>query len=135
MRLLLDTHALIWASLDSSQLSSTARSALDDDRNIVVVSVVSLWEVVTKQAAGTLVIRAELRAWLADRGIPAVGVRMQGQRHPVAEKENDAGDDEKGGHDPPRSRAGCGPPRRLGSPWYPIGLPRPRWTDSEVSAP
>ena len=54
MRLLLDTHALLWWLADSKELSVDARSAIADGSNEVVVSAASAWEVSIKRAAGKL---------------------------------------------------------------------------------
>ena len=55
MRLLLDSHALIWWYEGSSRLSPPARQALqDDDHNEVVVSAASAWEIATKHRSGRL---------------------------------------------------------------------------------
>jgi PIN domain nuclease of toxin-antitoxin system len=54
MRLLLDTHALIWWLAGDAQLSSIARSAIEDEGNEVFVSAASAWEVATKHRLGKL---------------------------------------------------------------------------------
>ncbi len=54
MRCLVDTHALLWALGEPSALSSTAREALSDPANVVVVSSASLWECAIKSAIGKL---------------------------------------------------------------------------------
>ncbi len=54
MRLLLDTHVLIWACQDSSRLSEPARIALDSDENVVFVSAASAWELSIKCTTGKL---------------------------------------------------------------------------------
>ena len=54
MILLLDTHALIWALEDSPRLSATARAAIADGKNQVLVSVASGWEIAIKRALGRL---------------------------------------------------------------------------------
>ena len=54
MRLLLDTHALIWALEGSRKLSKTALSAIENTRNDVIVSAVSAWEIAIKKALGRL---------------------------------------------------------------------------------
>ena len=48
MRYLIDTHILIWQAQDSVRLLPAARALLHDPRNILVFSVVSLWEIVIK---------------------------------------------------------------------------------------
>ncbi len=54
MRLLLDTHALIWWILDHPKLGRRARQALIDLDNTVYVSAVSGWEIATKYRFGKL---------------------------------------------------------------------------------
>lgn len=48
MRLLLDTHALLWWWNDAPQLPEAARSAMADPANTVFVSAASGWEIATK---------------------------------------------------------------------------------------
>ena len=43
MNLLLDTHPLIWLLEGSADLSNPALIAIEDTRNSVYVSVVSIW--------------------------------------------------------------------------------------------
>lgn len=50
MRLLLDTHLLLWASQKSSRLSSAALRYIGDPDNELVFSVASLWEFGIKYA-------------------------------------------------------------------------------------
>ena len=54
MRLLLDTHALIWWLAADQALSSTARDAIADSSNDVFVSAASAWEITTKHRIGKL---------------------------------------------------------------------------------
>ena len=54
MRLLLDTHALIWWWTADDRLSAAARSAIADEGNEVFVSAASAWEISTKQRLGKL---------------------------------------------------------------------------------
>ena len=54
MRLLLDTHALIWLFEGNPRLSATAREAIDDPRAEVHVSAVSALEITTKYRIGKL---------------------------------------------------------------------------------
>jgi PIN domain nuclease of toxin-antitoxin system len=48
LRLLLDTHVLIWALGMPDRLSSTARAAIESGENDVFVSVVTPWELAIK---------------------------------------------------------------------------------------
>ena len=45
MRVLLDTHALIWAGLRSVKLSTTARDVIGDPDTVRLVSAVSAYEI------------------------------------------------------------------------------------------
>ena len=54
MRLLLDTHALIWWLAGDAQLSTRARRAIEDESNEIFVSAASAWEVATKHRLGKL---------------------------------------------------------------------------------
>jgi PIN domain nuclease of toxin-antitoxin system len=55
MKILLDTHALIWAGATPGRLSRRAAEALDDTDNEVLVSAASAWEIATKVRLGRLV--------------------------------------------------------------------------------
>jgi len=48
MRLLLDTHILIWIAQDSPRLSPKARATIVDPENEKFFSVVSIWEIAIK---------------------------------------------------------------------------------------
>ena len=48
MRLLLDTHALLWFLAGDEKLSGVARALVEDDGNEVLVSAGSLWEIAIK---------------------------------------------------------------------------------------
>ncbi|HEX5321319.1 MAG TPA: type II toxin-antitoxin system VapC family toxin [Stellaceae bacterium] len=54
MRLLLDTHALLWWFMDDRRLSRVAGAALDDTANELFVSAVAAYEIVYKQGLGRL---------------------------------------------------------------------------------
>ena len=48
MRILLDTHALLWYYLGDAQLSTKARDLIDDPANSKLVSPASYWELAIK---------------------------------------------------------------------------------------
>lgn len=52
MKLLLDTHLLLWAAGQPDRLSAAARSLLDDLNNELLFSSASLWEVAIKRGLG-----------------------------------------------------------------------------------
>ncbi|WP_336922368.1 type II toxin-antitoxin system VapC family toxin [Aquipuribacter sp. SD81] len=53
MRYLLDTHVLLWLLTDEP-VESSARTALADPANDVLVSMASLWEIAIEQGLGRL---------------------------------------------------------------------------------
>nr|VFJ51427.1 MAG: PIN domain nuclease, a component of toxin-antitoxin system (PIN domain) [Candidatus Kentron sp. FW]VFJ57634.1 MAG: PIN domain nuclease, a component of toxin-antitoxin system (PIN domain) [Candidatus Kentron sp. FW]VFJ73470.1 MAG: PIN domain nuclease, a component of toxin-antitoxin system (PIN domain) [Candidatus Kentron sp. FW] len=54
MRVLLDTHALLWWFTDDNRLSETAREIIANEKNDIFVSAASAWEIATKQRIGKL---------------------------------------------------------------------------------
>jgi len=54
LRLLLDTHALLWWFADDAALSRRAHAAISDAKNDVWVSAASVWEIAIKQRLGKL---------------------------------------------------------------------------------
>jgi PIN domain nuclease of toxin-antitoxin system len=54
VRLLLDTHALLWWLTDDPSLSPAARRAIGRPGNLVLVSAASAWEIGTKVRLGRL---------------------------------------------------------------------------------
>ncbi len=52
MRLLLDTHLLIWALDEPERLNATTRAIVEDEGNEVLFSVASIWEIAIKSASG-----------------------------------------------------------------------------------
>jgi PIN domain nuclease of toxin-antitoxin system len=52
MRLLLDTHVLLWALATPARLPQDARQALEDPANEVLFSAASIWEIAIKARLG-----------------------------------------------------------------------------------
>src|SRR5215469_18794135 len=52
MKLLLDTHLLLWAAGDPNRLSASARSLIENPDNELLFSAASIWEVVIKRGLG-----------------------------------------------------------------------------------
>jgi len=85
VRLLLDTHALIWFAFDSPELSERARDVLLDLENEVLVSAASAWEITTKVRIGKLPIASrfavEFRTKVQGLGFKELAVTVDhGQR-------------------------------------------------------
>jgi PIN domain nuclease of toxin-antitoxin system len=54
VRLLIDTHVLLWWRDDSLRLSDHVRREIANPNNEICVSVVTLWEIVLKRGSGKL---------------------------------------------------------------------------------
>ena len=54
MRLLLDTHTLLWWLDGDRRLSAKARRGIANETNTILVSAVSAWEITTKARLGKL---------------------------------------------------------------------------------
>lgn len=71
MRLLLDTHLLLWAANDSGRLSAKARRLINDPLNDLLFSSASLWEIAIKNSQGKAGFQVDprlLRRNLLDNG-------------------------------------------------------------------
>jgi len=62
MRLLLETHALLWFLAADRRLGARARQLIEAAENTVMISIVSLWEIALKSRVGKL--RIDLDALL-----------------------------------------------------------------------
>ena len=65
MRLLLDTHTIIWHVGHHASLSQTASAAIENPANQTYISAVSLWEMAIKSSLGKLTLRHPIREILA----------------------------------------------------------------------
>lgn len=65
MRVLLDTHTLLWWLDGDRRLSRRAHRAIANDANIVLVSAASAWEIATKVRIGKLPGAVEVAADIA----------------------------------------------------------------------
>lgn len=80
MKLLLDSHTLIWFLADDPRLSAMAAAVLDDNANVAYVSAASAWEITTKHRIGKLPDAAEIANDFAtvvrERGFEALPVSI-----------------------------------------------------------
>src|SRR5437660_5086396 len=77
MKLLLDTHLLLWAAGQPDKLSPTARNLIDNPENEPLFSAASLWEVAIKRGIGRDDFQVDprlLRRGLLDNGYEELAV-------------------------------------------------------------
>lgn len=80
LRLLLDTHALIWWLAGDEALSSRAREAIEDEGNSIAVSAASAMEIATKFRIGKLpdaaLLAQDFEAIIADQGFVELAITV-----------------------------------------------------------
>jgi PIN domain nuclease of toxin-antitoxin system len=67
MKLLLDTHAFIWWDSEPSRLSPRALALCQNPENLLIVSVVSIWEMQIKLQLGKLKLQLPLKDTIANQ--------------------------------------------------------------------
>jgi len=72
VRLLLDTHLLLWAAARSARLPREARELLQDENNDVYYSAASIWEIAIKSSLRRKDFRVDLTQLLAT--LPEMGL-------------------------------------------------------------
>jgi len=77
MKLLLDTHVLIWCLSRPSALRADTRDELEDPDNLVLVSTVSAWEMEIKRALGKLKTPPDLEEQLRQRRFTELPVHLR----------------------------------------------------------
>lgn len=80
MRLLLDTHILLWAASDPGRLTPEARDILGDPATEFLFSTASIWEVVIKKALGRRDFHVESRRFrdgLIQNGYSELAIRSE----------------------------------------------------------
>lgn len=75
MRLLLDTHVILWWLADEPTLSEELKSTLDSEPD-VYISPISAWEVTIKQALGKLGEPSDLPERIRDSEFREMPIRM-----------------------------------------------------------
>jgi len=84
MKLLLDTHVLLWAAATPERLSAVACALIEADENELFFSAASLWEIVIKRGLGRDDFQVDarlLRRGLVDNGYSELPIASE---HAVA---------------------------------------------------
>ena len=81
MRLLVDSHTLIWAVDDPARLSSAASAALQDPANELLLSAATVWEIAIKVGLNKLNLTLPFRQWMnqaiADLGLALLPITVE----------------------------------------------------------
>ena len=76
MKLLLDTHVLLWWLADSARIEGEAATVIEKAER-VLVSAASVWEIEIKRAKGKLAAPDDLREQLASSGFGELGITAE----------------------------------------------------------
>ena len=80
MRVLLDTHAIVWWATGDERLSRKARIAIADPDNEVFISIASAWEIQIKATLQKLKlyepVDALYRSLIIDHGFRMIGIEL-----------------------------------------------------------
>src|SRR5438876_1205178 len=80
MRLLLDTHALLWWLDGDRSLTRRARTAINDADNTIFVSAASAWEITTKfrlgELPGAAAVAADVAGSVASQGFSSLDITL-----------------------------------------------------------
>lgn len=81
MRLLLDTHTLLWWLKGDEALSPRAHAAISSPTSMVYVSPASIWEASIKRRLGRLEAPNDLAEWTARAGFSELPIVMRHTEH------------------------------------------------------
>jgi len=77
---LIDTHVLLWAIIDRTKLSDKVKAILENERNDIFVSAISIWEVSLKFSLGKLPLSGlspdELPDWIIKTGFKLMSLSI-----------------------------------------------------------
>ena len=76
MKLLLDTHAVLWFLSDDERMGENAKQHLTDDDNRILLSAAVVWEIAIKRALGKLVVPEEYQTLLLGAGVQALPITI-----------------------------------------------------------
>jgi PIN domain nuclease of toxin-antitoxin system len=80
LRILLDTHLLLWWLMDDPALSAEARALVSERENVVFISAVTMWEIWLKQSLGKLRLPADFEAKMTDEAFENLPLTYQHTR-------------------------------------------------------
>lgn len=77
MKILLDTHILLWWAAGDKRLSKVARRIIEKEENLIFVSAASFWELAIKKSLGRLEIDLEeLRTVALEAGFMPISINI-----------------------------------------------------------
>ena len=83
MKLLLDTHILLWYALGDPQLSENLQSTIASDTTEIWLSPISTWEVLLLAEKGRISLQLDAVAWI-DQSLKSLAIREAPLNHQIA---------------------------------------------------
>jgi PIN domain nuclease of toxin-antitoxin system len=80
LRLLLDTHVLIWSLTNPGRLSTATSKAIEEEENEVLVSMVTSWEISIKKSLNKLQPPDDLESQLVEKQFELLPISMNHTR-------------------------------------------------------
>lgn len=77
MRLLLDSHIVLWWDTDLNKLSDDQRDAISDSSNQIFVSVATVWELGIKRTSGRVKLGESIRLLARRLGFVELPITME----------------------------------------------------------
>jgi len=74
MRLLIDTHVLLWWDAQNPVLNESVKDLLADPENAVFVSAASVWEIATKARSGKLIFKGSVLKTISQNGFETLPI-------------------------------------------------------------
>ena len=84
MRLLIDSNAFLWWSEASPRLGTSARQAIGDPANEVVISIAALWEITIKTSLGKLTVPSNIETMVMTQGFSVLHIDFDHLRRVAA---------------------------------------------------
>ena len=85
MRILLDTHAIIWWATGDERLSRKARVTIADPETEVFMSIASAWEIQIKASLAKITLNESVdalsRSLIVDQGFRLIGIELNDVDH------------------------------------------------------
>lgn len=76
MKLLLDTHTLLWAVSKEEFLNEQARQEIASEINVVFVSIASLWEIRIKESLGKIILPPDFYQGIGPSGFEILPITL-----------------------------------------------------------
>jgi PIN domain nuclease of toxin-antitoxin system len=76
VRLLIDSHTFLWWSDASSLLSNSARAAIGDPANEVLISIAALWELIIKVSSRKLTLPVDIETMVGRQGFSVLAINF-----------------------------------------------------------